>query len=67
MVNLDAKASYDEDRIVGGTNYDDQSYFNVLLNNGIMNMSFTNNNGEVLSSGYELGVSYFYSNLKCYA
>ncbi|MEB3801687.1 hypothetical protein INQ45_11660 [Flavobacterium columnare] len=53
------KATYDQDRILGGQNFDNQDIFDLLLNNGIEKMSLQHSSYGVIQSGSNTGSETF--------
>jgi hypothetical protein len=56
----DADADFDQDRIVGGRNFDNQNFFDILLNNGIEKISLQDANFGTLLSGSNTGKTSFW-------
>ncbi|MEB3801657.1 hypothetical protein INQ45_11510 [Flavobacterium columnare] len=54
------KATYDQDRILGGQNFDNQDIFDLLLNNGIEKMSLQHSSYGVIQSGSNTGSETFW-------
>ena len=58
------KATYDQDRILGGQNFDNQDIFDLLLNNGIEKMSLQHSSYGIVQSGSNTGSGTFWPSNK---
>lgn len=59
-----SNATYSDDRIINGQNYDNQRLFDMMLNNGRENITLSSGRYGILQSGTRSGYQTFYPSNK---